>query len=272
MLTAEEAVAYMKSNAFVEGEELHVTGVATDVYHDTEHNSYTVTFENGFKIYSGVLKAGVKTPEVGDTVTASGKSKIYVKGDSITYEIAWDKSHNQNPSIYEVTTGGNTTPPSGGDNDNPPSGGDNDNPPSGETKATFSLGSNGSATHTDGTAKSSYSETNNNKSLSISSGVQFYIGATDAKGNSCLKIGSGNSKGSFTITVDGSVNKVIIYVAGYKKNSAKITVNGKSYDITTLSNNGEYTAIEIDTSSNKTISFSTETDGTRCMINTIEFK
>ena len=68
-----------------------------------------------------------------------------------------------------------------------------------------------------------------------------------------------------------NVTEVVIYVAQYKANATKISVNGIQYDITTASNNGEYTAITVDTSVNKTVNFETVTGGVRCMINTIVF-
>ena len=99
----------------------------------------------------------------------------------------------------------------------------------------------------------------------------MYTGARDAKGNSCIKFGASGKAGSFTLTVGDNVTKVVIYVAQYKSNTTKITVNGTSYTITTASDDGVYTAIEVDTSSTKTITFTTVSGGYRCMVNTIEF-
>ena len=140
------------------------------------------------------------------------------------------------------------------------------------TLATFNLGANGSASHYDGnsSSKTSYSETVNGLTLNITNGSYMYTGARDAKGNSCIKFGSSKNAGSCTITVPANVTKVIIYVAQYKANTAKITVNGTTYTITTASNNGAYTAVEIDTTTNKTVTF-TVSSGLRAMVNTIEF-
>lgn len=135
----------------------------------------------------------------------------------------------------------------------------------------FVLGANGSASHNDGTSKTTYSETVDGYTLSITSGSSMYTGARDAKGNSCIKFGTGSKTGSMKFTVPTDVNKVIIYVAQYKTNTTKVTVNGKTYTITTASNNGAYTAIEIDTSSTKTVTFATASGGIRCMVNTIVF-
>ena len=139
------------------------------------------------------------------------------------------------------------------------------------TLATFEFGANGSASHSDGSEKSTYSETNNGYTLTLSSMSKVYGSARDAKGNSALKLGTSSAAGKFTFTVPDDVTKVIIYVAQYKANTTKITVNGTSYTITTASNNGAYTAIEIDTSENKTVSFTTVSGGYRAMVNTIEF-
>ena len=143
--------------------------------------------------------------------------------------------------------------------------------PSEETLATFELGANGSASHSDGSTKTTYSETVDGYTLSITNGSQFYTGARDAKGNSCIKLGSSKNAGSFKFTVNETVTKVVIYVAAYKTTAAKLTINGVSYTASTASDNGSYTAIEIDTTSTKTISVSTASGGFRCMINSIEF-
>ena len=141
-----------------------------------------------------------------------------------------------------------------------------------EKTATFTFGANGTATHADGSAATSYSEKANDITLTLSNMSGVYTGARDAKGNSALKLGSGSSNtGSFTFTVPGDVTKVVIYVAKYKANTTNILVNGNSYTISTASNNGEYTAIEVDTSSTKTVSFETVSGGHRCMIDAIKF-
>ena len=102
-------------------------------------------------------------------------------------------------------------------------------------------------------------------------GAQMYRKACDAKGNSCIKLGSSKNAGGFSFTVADDVTKVIIYVAGYKGNNAKIKVNDTVYTISTLSDNGKYTAIEIDTSTTRTVTVTTVSGGLRAMVNTIEF-
>lgn len=138
--------------------------------------------------------------------------------------------------------------------------------------ATFALGADGTASHSDGSTATTYSETVGNYTLSITNGTQLYKGCRDAKGNGAIRLGSSKNVGSFKFTVPTDIVKVIVYVAQYKANTAQITVNGGTAKaIDTASNNGEYTPIEIDTSSNKTITIATTSSGKRCMVNTIEF-
>lgn len=138
--------------------------------------------------------------------------------------------------------------------------------------ASFALGDNGAATHSDGTGASTYEETVSGYTLSISAGSNFYTGAIDAQGNSCLKLGTGQAVGSFTITVPTGVKKVVIYVSGYKAKTSKYTVNGGDVKTATKkSNDGEYEAVEITVPEDGKIVFATVTGATRIMINTIEF-
>lgn len=138
--------------------------------------------------------------------------------------------------------------------------------------ASFALGDNGAATHSDGTGASTYEETVSGYTLSISAGSNFYTGAIDAQGNSCLKLGIGKAVGSFTITVPTGVKKVVIYVSGYKAKTSKYTVNGGDVKTATKkSNDGEYEAVEITVPEDGKIVFATVTGATRIMINTIEF-
>lgn len=138
--------------------------------------------------------------------------------------------------------------------------------------ATFELGTNDtSKSDSDSsTALSSYSETNNGYTLSLNSLSKVYSGY-DASGNSCLKAGTASVVGSFNFSVPSEIDQVILLVTGYKTTSASITINGTTKTISTLSANSEYTNVVVDTSSNKTISFTTTTSGYRCKINTIVF-
>lgn len=138
--------------------------------------------------------------------------------------------------------------------------------------ASFALGDNGAATHSDGTGASTYEETVSGYTLSISAGSNFYTGAIDAQGNSCLKLGTSSKVGTFTITVPTGVKKVVIYVSGYKAQTSKYTVNGGDVKTATKkSNDGEYEAVEITVPEDGKIVFATVSGATRIMINTIEF-
>ena len=137
--------------------------------------------------------------------------------------------------------------------------------------ATFTLGANGSASHVDGSEKTTYTETVNGYTLNITEGSKMYTGARDAKGNSAIKLGTGSAAGKFLLTVPNDVTKVVIYVAKYKTNTSKVTINGTTYTLTNNSNNGEYDVIEIDTTTTKTITLTTVSGGYRAMVNTIEF-
>ena len=146
-----------------------------------------------------------------------------------------------------------------------------DAPAEPEVLATFDFGANGSASHVDGNdLGASKSYTVGTYTLKLTGMSKVYGPAYDAKGNSCLKFGTSKVVGTMTFTVPENVSKVIINVAGYKAaTTTNIKVNGTQYTVKTTSNNGEYTAIEIDTSSTKTITFTTVTY--RCMVNSIAF-
>ena len=134
----------------------------------------------------------------------------------------------------------------------------------------FDFGENGEAVHADGseiTTSKDYTE--NGVTLTISNLIKVYDKAFDALGNSCLKLGTSKGAGSFEIVVPNGVTKVTIYVAQYKEDATTVTINGVKHTITTSSNKGEYTAIEIDTTNIEKIEFSVDTK--RCMINRIEF-
>lgn len=140
-----------------------------------------------------------------------------------------------------------------------------------DTTITFNLGANGSASHADGSSKTSYTETVSGYTLNITGGSQFYTGARDAKGNSAFKLGSSKNTGKFSMTVPADVTSVIFMVAQYKANTTKVSVGGQTYNITTASNNGAYTEIAVDTSVTKSLTFSTASGGVRCMINSISY-
>ena len=136
---------------------------------------------------------------------------------------------------------------------------------------TFEFGANGSAAHVDGNdLGTSKTYTEGSATLNLTGMSKVFGPAYDAKGNSCIKLGTSSKTGSFTFTVDDDVTSVVIYVAGYKAaTSTNININGTQYNVKTASNNGEYTAIEIDTTTTKTITFTSVTY--RCMINSITY-
>ena len=108
--------------------------------------------------------------------------------------------------------------------------------------------------------------------LALTNMSKVFGTAYDAKGNAAIKLGTSSVAGSFQFTVPSEITKVIIYVAGRSSATANISVNGgATQKISTLSDNGAYTAIEVDTTTNKTVTFATVSGGLRCMINTIKF-
>ena len=87
--------------------------------------------------------------------------------------------------------------------------------------------------------------------------VYYKEGGCDAMGNSAIKIGKGDESAKLVFTVDENVMEVVIKVATYKnKTSQEIVVNGVTHTITTMSDNGDYTEIKIDTSLSKTVEIS----------------
>ena len=165
------------------------------------------------------------------------------------------------PEPEETTTPGGTTPEPKPEQES-------------QKVATFTFGENGDATHSDGNTKeiTEYTETDNDYSLTLSGLVKVYKSARDAQGNSCLKLGSSSTVGTFTFTVPEDVTKVVIYVAKYKDKMAKISINGGEAQVLTKnSDDGQYDAIEVDTSSTKLVKIETVSGGVRAMVNIIEF-
>ena len=151
----------------------------------------------------------------------------------------------------------------------------------GETKTvTFNLGKDDTSikdtknnlVHGDGKSASTYTEEVGDVTLTISSGTNFYTGATDEKGNGCLKLGTGKKPGSFTITgIPAGVKKVVIYVAAYKAKTASVKANGEETKLTKQSDNGEYDVIEVLIAEGTTEVTFEVSSGNRAMVNTIEF-
>ena len=141
-----------------------------------------------------------------------------------------------------------------------------------DTTITFALGANGSATHKDGSsAATTYTETVDGYTLNITGGTKMYPASIDAKGNGCIKLGTSSAVGGFSFTVPADVTSVIINVAKYKSNTTKVSVNGTTYTLTKNSNNGEYDAITVDTTTEKTVKVTTVSGGVRAMVNSITY-
>ena len=140
-----------------------------------------------------------------------------------------------------------------------------------DTTVVFELGANGSASHNDGTSKTTHSETVDGYTLSITGGTKMYTGARDAKGNSCIKLGTTSAAGSFTISsIPDNVTAVVIAVAAYKAKTATMNINGTTTTLTCKSDNGQYDQITVDTTSTKSISVKVSS-GYRAMVNSITF-
>ena len=137
--------------------------------------------------------------------------------------------------------------------------------------AVFEFGANGNAAHVDGSSLSSTSYTENGYTLALTGMEKVYGPAYDAKGNSCIKLGTSSVVGKFSFTVADDVTSVVIKVAKYKANTTKINVNGTAYTLTNNSNDGAYDEIVVDTTTTKTVSFTTVSGGARCMVNSITF-
>ncbi len=170
------------------------------------------------------------------------------------------------------TTGGDNT---GGDN----TGGDNTGndteevvPENGQV-ATFEFGADNSSvtSEQDGTSASSYTENSNGYTLTLSNLAKVYKNSYDAKGNACLKLGSSSAVGGFSFTVPDKILKVVFKVARYKSNTAMISINGVNKTISTFSSNGEYTDVVVDTSTEKTVTFTTISSNPRCKITSIAY-
>lgn len=141
------------------------------------------------------------------------------------------------------------------------------------TVATFTFPTSTDTTkHNDGVSVAKYDGKDGEYSLTITNGTGFYTKANDAKGNGCIKLGTGKAAGKFTLTVDTSIKTVKIYIAGYKAKVGKFKINdGTEQSTTKISDNGEYDCIEIEVPANGVINFETTSGGYRAMISKIEF-
>ncbi|MBQ8740424.1 MAG: hypothetical protein IJY79_02610 [Clostridia bacterium] len=141
------------------------------------------------------------------------------------------------------------------------------------TEIVFNFGENvATTTHADGTTiDPSKSYTSGDYTLTLTDTVKCYDGANDATGVSALKMGTGSAVGSFTMTVPDDVTSVIFKVAKYKAKDTTVDINGAQHVINTSSNDGAYTAVTVDTTTTKAITFATVSGKTRCMIDSITY-
>lgn len=147
-----------------------------------------------------------------------------------------------------------------------------DAPATTEKKVAFELdGAEG--VNKDGTeVQANYSaSTVDGYALTLTNCSKVFQNASDAKGNSCLKLGTSSVIGGFSMTVPDDVTSVIFDVAKYKAKTSKISVNGTAYTLVNSSDNGAYDVITVDTTTNKDITFTTVSGGVRAMINTITY-
>ena len=210
------------------------------------------------RTYTITVDAGVSEIVI-TTAGADTSSRLYVSNIAVTYTTGSTGGNGDNGGGDDI---------GGGDI----GGGESGETPAEQTLATFDFGENASASHKDGSdLGESTSYTDGSYTLNLTNMSKVFGPAYDAKGNSCLKLGTGSVAGKFSFTVDENVTEVVICVAKYKNNTTKIKVNGTDYTISKASDNGEYDEIRIDTTANKTISLETVSGGYRCMINTIVF-
>ncbi len=151
---------------------------------------------------------------------------------------------------------------------------DEEDPYAGSTRIEFDFGENGDAGHKDGSElkETETTYTSGSYTLEISDFSKVYGGAYDAMSNSALKFGTSSAVGTITFTVPNDVTTVIIYVAKYKNNESAISINGgEAQTLTKSSDNGEYDEIAIDTSTNKTVTIATTSDGCRMMLDKIVY-
>lgn len=127
--------------------------------------------------------------------------------------------------------------------------------------------------HSDGTVAKDHIEFENEEyTLDLKKLSNVYNNSFDKVGNGALKLGTSTAVGTFTIYAPKGVSFIKIYVAGYKTIAAKISVNGgEEIAVETLSDDGEYSVVEIKVPSNREITIATCKGGYCAMIDCIEF-
>ena len=143
--------------------------------------------------------------------------------------------------------------------------------------AVFNLGANNTSKSNSesSTSKTTYTESVTidgiTYKLDISGGDKFYPGSFDINGNSIIKLGSSSVAGKFTINnIPANVTSVIFKISGRQTTKVDVTINGKTYTISTSSNTS-YTNLEVAPSNGK-ITFATVKNGDiRAYLDTITF-
>ena len=228
----------------------HVNGV----YEDAASTVYT---------YDETLKTLV--------TKVDGTDYIFGTKNSDTFTTLGPMKVSDNPFYAQFVTTA-ATPGSTGGNEGGNQGG-NTNVPAGSI--TFDFGANGSAgSHQDGNdIGTTKTYTSGNYTLEITAGHKAYDGGFDKAGNSIFKLGTSSVVGTVTFVVPDEVKSVIVYAARYKgyADNNIVVINGTSYTLTKNSDDGQYEAITIDTTTNKTVTIASSTDAAkpRCVINDI---
>ena len=149
--------------------------------------------------------------------------------------------------------------------------------PEDQVLAEFTCGEDGDKAHADGTGitdgTGTYEETVGSYTLVISNPTKVYVGARDAQGNGCIKLGTGSKVASFEIVVPEGVDYVVILVGGYKANNATISVNGgEDVTIAKHSDDGEYQEVSATPGAEDSkVTLATKDAGKRAMINGVRF-
>ena len=248
----------------------YVSGVIDEIVNTKYGNMYIKDADgNRLYIYGTYTADGVTRydamnpqPQVGDTVTVYGVVGKY--NDNPQMKNVW---------VTKLEQVAPEVPPVNPDEPDEPI--VEPETPVGEALAGFDFGANGDAAHADGSALTAENATwtIGNYTLTLTDMSKVYGPAFDAMGNSCIKLGTGSALGAFKFTVPEDVAQVVISIAAYKGNDCKVSINGVEYEVLPKSNNGEYMDIIIDTTTEKTIDFTTVKVGSACraMINGIAF-
>ncbi len=256
------------ASAAADGTLVEISGTVTEIkynWNDTNQNmSVTVEDEAGDSLY--IYKLATKV-ELGDKVTVKGKMSTFSGARQIAEGATAEITGNDATVTTEAATTTTEAP-------------EDFATPGGEKKGTlletFEFGekvTGAEVAHKDGSdvTEDTATFTSGVYTLKVEGFEKVYVGANDAKGNSALKLGTGSKVGKFSFTVPANVETVVIKIAAYKANTAKVEVNGKLYQITTKSNDGEYTELVVDTTTTKTVTVTTVSGGYRAMVDSIAY-